>query len=307
MPMPPLLSIIITAHNGEAWLSATLASVITSLGGALPLCEFIITNDNSTDNTQQIIDRFAATYPASKTFITQFANIGKVRNFAVAECQGEYILMIDGDDLLLANKLNEKLQILQQQRPDLLICKLIETEENATHPEIVTASAPEILSPDNAIERFLIHRDFQAHVIGQFFRREILIAAPFPEFVCYEDSWVFPQVLALSNKILYSRSGFYLYIKRSGSLSGKINLAKVQCLYQTLEHMDLVLPARFSHLIACHWIDLFNRYAGEMAGTVELEKTKKRIREIGKLAFLANRRVRFSYKRKLLRVARQAQ
>lgn len=304
MSMPPLLSIIITAHNGEAYLPATLKSVTDSLGSALPLCEFIITNDNSSDNTQTIIDRFAASYPASKTFITQFANIGKVRNFAVAQCLGEYILMVDGDDLLLADTLVEKMQILQQHRPDLLICKLIETEENSPPPEQLNAVEPEVLSQGDAIERFLIHRDFQAHVIGQFIRRELLVAIPFPAFTCYEDSWVFPALLTQSEKILYSRSGFYLYIKRNGSLSGQINLDKIQCLYQTLENMDRVLPARFSHLIACHWLDLFNRYSREMTGTEELEKTRQRIRAIAKLAFLADSRIRFSYKRKLLKVAR---
>ncbi|MFS2225269.1 glycosyltransferase [Pantoea sp. B65] len=304
--MPPLLSIIITAHNGEAYLSATLQSVADALGNALPRCEFIITNDNSSDNTQEIIERFAASYPVSKTFVTQFANIGKVRNFAIAHCQGEYILMVDGDDLLLAGKLADKLQILQQQRPDLLICKLIEMEENAPVPEPQSNAAPETLSSDNAIERFLIHRDFQAHVIGQFIRRELLVATPFPDFTCYEDSWVFPSLLTRSQKILYSRSGFYLYIKRHGSLSARINANKIRYLFQTLENMDRIFPARFSHLIACHWIDLLNRYGQDMAGTAELESTRQRIRAVGKLAFLADRRIRFSYKRKLLQVARLA-
>ncbi|MCU5773538.1 glycosyltransferase [Erwiniaceae bacterium BAC15a-03b] len=301
--MSPLLSIIITAHNGEAYLAATLDSVINAVGNALPECELIITNDSSGDNTQGIIDAFAIRYPATKTFVLQLANIGKVRNFAIAQCQGEYILMVDGDDLLLAENFSEKFQLLQQQRPDLLISKLIETEENSAPHEAKNTVAPEVLSQGNAIERFLIHRDFQAHVIGQFIQRKLLIAIPFPDFTCYEDSWVFPALLTQSEKIIYSRSGFYLYIKRNSSLSGQINLPKILCLYQTLDNMDRVLPARFSHLIACHWLDLFNRYSRKMTGTKELEKTRQRIRAIGKLAFLADSRIRFSYKRKLLKVA----
>ncbi len=211
--------------------------------------------------------------------------------------------MIDGDDLLLADHFGANLLILQKNRPELLITRLIGIEENEpvpTQPNVAITH----LSPDDAIKRYLIHRDFQAHVIGQFIRRDLLLNMPFPDFTCYEDSWVFPGILMKCQKILFSQNGFYLYIKRPGSLSGKINPEKISYLYQTLENMDRTLPIRFTNLIACHWIDLFNRHGYEMVNVVELENTRKRIREINKISFLLDTQVRLSFKRKLLKVLR---
>lgn len=304
----PLLSIIVTAHNKKAYLDATLKSVIKALGNTLPQCELIIIDDSSSDNTPSIIERFVARYPATRHYRVQFANIGKVRNFALSQCWGEYILMVDGDDQLLAERFTHYLQIVQHQRPDLLISKLIEVKENEPLSAQFSDVFPEVLSTEKAIESFLIHKDFQAHIGGLFIRRERLLAIPFPNFICYEDRWVFPSLLMQSPHIIYVREGFYLYFKHQTSLSTSIDNAKIRCLFLAQENMERVFPARFHQLIACHWISLYQRHWQSMVGTKELEsiqqRIQQRIRAINKLSFLINRRIRLSYKRKLLQVSR---
>ena len=305
MSTPPLLSVIITAHNCAGWLTETLDSVIAALADAAPRCEIVIINDASTDDSQSIIERFAARHSSVRHQQTQLRNIGKVRNHAVALARGDYVLMIDGDDRLLPHAVADHLPILEQQAPDIYLSKIVEQRgASADTQPAWHFRAPVSLTRDNAIMRFLIHRDFQAHFIGQYFRRSLLLANPFPPFICYEDAWLFPQLLTRSEKILFSGAGFYLYRKHASSLSTVMSSEKIACLLAATAHMDEVLPASFKPLITCHWIDVINRHASELKQQGEWERVKQRLRQQNLVSFLFNGKIRMSYKRKMLKVRR---
>ena len=303
--MPPRLSIIVTAHNCATWLQDTLDSIVASAGNTLSSCEIILVNDASEDDTQAIIERFAAVYPQTRHQQTWLRNIGQVRNHAVAQARGDYILMVDGDDKVLPGAIADHLPQLEAQRPDIYLSKIIEKRSADMNPVPPWhAGTPVVLARDEAITRFLIHRDFQAHFIGQYFRRHLLQENPFPSFICYEDAWLFPLLLTKSEKILYSTCGFYLYRKHAASLSTTMQPEKIVCLLAATQHMDEVLPTRFQALITCHWLDIVNRHSTELKKLGVWEQVKKRIHQQSLWAFLLNGKIRVSYKRKMLKLRR---
>lgn len=305
MTMSYRLSVIITAHNCARWLEETLESVIASLADARSRCEIIIINDASTDSSQAIIERFAAHHADVRHQQTQLRNIGHVRNHAVSLAQGDYILMLDGDDRLLPHAVADHLRILDEQAPDIYLSKIIEQrgDDAGKLPEW-HFRAPVCLTVDDAITRFLIHRDFQAHFIGQYFRRSLLLEHPFPPFICYEDAWLFPLLLTRSNKILFSEAGFYLYRKHATSLSTTMTPEKISCLLMATAHMDEVLPVHFKPLITCHWIDVINRHAAVLKQQGAWLKVKERVHQQRLSSFLFSGKIRMSYKRKMLKVRR---
>lgn len=295
------LSILIAAHNCGDYLTATLDSIVASLGNALLNTEIIVVNDASTDNTQLIIDDYAKRLPQLKSSRTDFLNVGKVRNHAVQMASGNYILMVDGDDTLLPGALEAQLASVQETEPDIFLSHIIEVHE----PDVDLKwqiSGYEDLTQHQAIERFLIHKDYQAHFIGQFFARQLLQQHAFPDFICYEDTWLFPLLLTKSKKTLFTRAGFYLYRKHPQSLSSAIDERKITCLIDATAHMDDVLPAQYEHLITCHWLDIANRYHETLKGTPQGVRIGERIRRVGLARFLLNRKIRVSYKRKMLKV-----
>lgn len=299
------LSIIITAHNCASWLEETLESVIASLADDQPRCEIIIINDASSDESQSIIERFAAKHSSVRHQQTQLRNIGKVRNHAVSLAQGDYILMLDGDDRLLANAVADHLRVLDAQSPDIYLSKIIEQrDKGAVSLPDWHFRTPVCLTVDNAIARFLIHKDFQAHFIGQYFRRGLLLENPFPPFICYEDAWLFPLLLTKSKKILFSEAGFYIYRKHATSLSTVMTPEKISCLLNATMHMDEVLPTYFKPLITCHWLDVINRHAAVLKQQGAWGKVKERIHQQRLSSFLFNSKIRLSYKRKMLKVRR---
>ena len=101
--------VIIPAHNEEAFLSETLNSVI---GQSLLPKRIVIVNDNSTDNTQQIIESFIERYPILSTvnLETQPEHIpgSKVihafhQGLQLLDRQYDFIVKLDADVVLPSN------------------------------------------------------------------------------------------------------------------------------------------------------------------------------------------------------------
>lgn len=298
------LSILIAAHNCGDTLADTLDSIVASLGAEAHQAEIIVVNDASTDETQSVIERYAARLPQLRSSHTDYRNVGKVRNHAIGLARGDYVLMVDSDDTLLPDALAHRLATLRQTSPDILLSKIIEVRQTPAAAQWQPIE-PELLTTHDAVERFLIHRDYQAHFIGQFFARELIQRHAFPDFICYEDTWLFPQLLIQSKKTLFTPAGFYLYRKHEQSLSSVINADKIACLIAATAHMDEVLPPQYEHLITCHWLDIANRYHAELRGTPQGNQVKARIAQVSLGRFLLNGKIRTSYKRKMLAVRKR--
>ncbi|CAI1929755.1 glycosyltransferase family 2 protein [Serratia quinivorans] len=293
-----LLSIIIAAHNSGNYLKDTLHSLLEALGNSITKCEIILVNDASTDDTAVLLTDFAHAIPQANYFHVVFKNIGKVRNFAIANSNGDYITMLDSDDLLKNGSLQEILDFLEAKDPDLLLTKLHEVHTLVAADKIWKGLQPEKLSVDEAITRFLNHKDFQAHLIGQFIKRPLLQASPIPAFSCYEDFYVFPDLLTQSKKIVFSRESHYLYIKRDTSLSNSPSEEKMHNLFVCTERMDAIFGERFHDLVLCHWLDMQLKQKQWITEPEQLDILNKKIRDTRRIGFFFNPSVRFSYKRK---------
>jgi len=297
------LSVIVTAHNCGSYLISCLESIRIALGEKFALCEIVLINDSSTDATESIFASFAEGHSNIVKFNVAYKNIGKVRNFAVSKAQGEYITMVDGDDQLQPGSLVEIIEFLNNQTPDMLITKLIEVRENQPAPSPQPLLAQQ-MSTDIAIKKYLIHQAFQAHFIGKFIKRSILLRCKFPNYICYEDAFVFPDVLKSCEKIYFSATGPYMYFKRNNTLSSDIDEEKIKLCRYGLDRMSLVLKDEYKFLQVCHWIEFINRNHLIISKWKDRSSIKQNIEEVNTLPFLLDPAVRMSYKRKLIKVKR---
>nr|WP_079702820.1 glycosyltransferase family 2 protein [Daejeonella lutea] len=89
-------------YNGERFLTEQLRSILEQ---TYPNLELVIVDDNSTDNTIQIINSFLPN-PIIR-FHRNEKNLGYAANFgnAIALCKGEYISLADQDDIWLPEKI----------------------------------------------------------------------------------------------------------------------------------------------------------------------------------------------------------
>ena len=293
------LSVIIAAHNAEDTLNATLESLHAAIDNAGDAVEVIIFNDSSVDATQDIIEKWLPAFPHAQSRYVEYRNVGHVRNSAVSLASGDYITMLDSDDRLKPGSLRDAVAFLKAQRPDMLLTRLLEIRDIRKITAFWQGFTPVSLSQRDAIKRFLQHKEFQAHLIGQFIHRKLYENNPIPSMVCYEDFAVFPAMLMQAEKICFQRQGYYYYIKRSESLSSRLDASKITTLVECTFKMEKTFPQAFKNLINCHWFDIYSNHRHYLTDQ-QLSLVKSRVKALYSLSFFLSSDVRFSYKKRVI-------
>ena len=106
----PLVSIIMPAYNAELHIAESIESVISQ---TYSNWELLITDDRSTDNTQQIINEYAIKDQRIRQFINeQNGGAGVARNNSIKQANGRFIAFLDADDLWLPEKLTKQISFM---------------------------------------------------------------------------------------------------------------------------------------------------------------------------------------------------
>ena len=107
--MNPLISVILPTYNRAGLLKRALSSIISQ---TYPHWEVLVVDNNSTDNTDQIVHDFNN----ERIRLLKVDNHGVIalsRNVGIREARGEYIAFLDSDDWWKSNKLEKSLAYLE--------------------------------------------------------------------------------------------------------------------------------------------------------------------------------------------------
>ena len=179
----PQVSIALTTYNGAPHLAEQLDSLLAQEGVDF---EIVVADDGSSDDTLQILARYAARY-ARLRLLPATGNLGFNGNFArcFAACRAELISPCDQDD------------VWASQKTARLVAALGDAEAVYSNSRFVDASGQPLHKCMSDEVRMLHGRDPRAYVFGNsvsghamLFRRGLLAAAgPFPQGV-YFDWWL---------------------------------------------------------------------------------------------------------------------
>lgn len=110
---PPLVSVVIPVFNGERFLAETIESVLAQTHEPV---ETIVVDDGSTDGSAEI----ARSYPVSYLY-QENSGVAAARNRGLAAAAGEFISLLDQDDVWLPRKLELQVHALAR-NPAAGIC-----------------------------------------------------------------------------------------------------------------------------------------------------------------------------------------
>jgi len=97
--MNDYLSYIIPSYNAAAFLEETVSSIFKQ--NLKIHFEVIISDDSSTDGTQELIKKLASKHPEIKYFLNKENKYAPAnRNFAITQSRGDLIYMCDHDNIL---------------------------------------------------------------------------------------------------------------------------------------------------------------------------------------------------------------
>lgn len=106
---PPLVSVIIPAYNAAKTLKATVESVFEQ---TFEDFEIIIVNDGSTDETLALAESIAGTDERVRIISQPNRGVASARNNGIRAAAGEYVALLDADDLWVQHKLERQIEVL---------------------------------------------------------------------------------------------------------------------------------------------------------------------------------------------------
>lgn len=112
-----MISVVMPVYNGEKYLREAIDSILNQTCTDF---EFIILNDASTDETEEIIlsyDDPRITYARNETNL-QIAN---TLNKGIALAKGKYIARMDADDISLPERFERQIKFMED-NPDIDVC-----------------------------------------------------------------------------------------------------------------------------------------------------------------------------------------
>jgi glycosyltransferase involved in cell wall biosynthesis len=110
-----IFSIVVPTYNRAHLISHTIESILAQTFRDF---ELIIIDDGSTDNTEQVIQKYLS--EQVHYYKKQNAERAAARNFGTQKAQGEYINWFDSDDIMLPNHLEDAAKMISKySRPEV--------------------------------------------------------------------------------------------------------------------------------------------------------------------------------------------
>lgn len=146
----PIVSVLITAYNREAYIAEAINSVLLS---SFTDFEIIIVDDCSTDNTLNIAKRIAAKDTRIRVYSNE-SNLGDYpnRNKAASYAKGRYLKYVDADDVIYPHGLQVMVDAMEQFPDAALGLQCVIREHRQPYPFLVDT-----------------HEAFREHFLGNGF------------------------------------------------------------------------------------------------------------------------------------------
>jgi len=205
---------VIPAYNAEQFLSATVASVFAQ---TVPPDEVIVVDDGSTDGTPALLQSLREVYPL-RVITKQNGRQARARNDGIAAARGEFVALLDHDDLWHPTKLERQLDQLVAD-PSLGVCF---TAVNLIRDGTEEVACLESWNPDPAaaLQRLLTGCAV-ATPSAVIARREVLARVAFDERLKpYGADWLaWLEMAATGVRIGYLPEPLVRYVKHETNLT----------------------------------------------------------------------------------------
>ena len=114
--MQPLVSVVIPNYNNAKYIVEAINSIIQQ---NYKNFEIVVVDDGSTDNSIEIIENIK--FPVNLIKSLNYG-AGSARNIGILAARGEYIALLDSDDIWESNKLDSQMKLMLEENLDLVYC-----------------------------------------------------------------------------------------------------------------------------------------------------------------------------------------
>ena len=211
--MNGLISIIIPVYNLEEYIQFNIDNMLSQTYENI---EVIYVDDGSSDSSAQIIKAAAQNDSRIKYYYKENGGVSSARNLGIEKAAGEYIMFVDGDDLINKRAVEIYYDSLKKNNTDISY-----SDMNETHDAFSSAQPPETyndsrISIDKIIEKQYLIVGYS--VCGKLFKSSLISDLRFnTEYKIGEDTIFMSHVLCGMPEISFVDVPLYYYYQRQDS------------------------------------------------------------------------------------------
>ena len=127
----PLVSIIVPVYNVSKFLPQCMDSLIRQ---SYHNIEIIAVNDGSTDNSLEILSRYAQKFPQIKIISQANAGLSAARNTGIDASKGEYLCFVDSDDWMDTDTCQKAIEAVQKSNVDIVCWNYVKEYRSSSIP-----------------------------------------------------------------------------------------------------------------------------------------------------------------------------
>lgn len=220
-----LISIIIPIYNAEIYVQDCLESVLNQTYGHF---EVIVVDDGSNDKTPEILNQIASKDSRVKVYSQSNQGVSAARNTGLSHCNGEYITMIDGDDIVSHEYLETLLVLALETNADIVA---VDFTRNIYRLGLRNESFY-TLEPEVYLAKVLYKQSFDNSPCAKLYKRSLWENLTFyPHY--YEDLEIFPRLVRKADTITVSPAKLYYYRPVQTGTTGHVSEKRLDALLAT--------------------------------------------------------------------------
>lgn len=232
-------SILIPVYNVDRYLSFCLDSICSQ---SYTNFEVIAVNDGSTDQSAEILRKYAKKDKRIIVIDSENKGVSAARNSAIQKASGDYIWMVDADDLIAPDALMTLFNVIEKTLPDIVTFRYQKLYKNRNQLQASTPNCEKLPQKQFDFFRSIFDKsDKSSHYTGGYvwlrvFKKSLIKDITFNESMSYYEDEEFLlriyRTFKQNTTIVSINEKLYCYRKRLSSLMNTNRSARLFSLYQ---------------------------------------------------------------------------
>lgn len=214
----PLISVIIPVYNAGKYINRCVESVINQDYYNL---EIIIINDGSTDDSFDIIQKYASEDNRIVVVNKLNSGVSDTRNAGLNKASGDLIGFIDADDYIESDMYSKLVKAMAEYEADVVACGYRQ-EFNEYHIDLSADNNYVIEGTANILSNYL-RQDIRSGIgdgnWNKLFKKSVIMDLRYPKYAYGEDILFQEKVFENCEKIAVISDILYHYVMNDSSAS----------------------------------------------------------------------------------------
>ena len=235
------LTVIVPIYNVAPYLERCINSIINQT--YVPK-KIILVDDGSTDNSENIADKFAAEYEFVSVIHKENGGLSSARNAGLAITETEYVTFVDSDDYLSLDMYEKLFFQLEKHTADISICGVWYESENGKKTTPYKIGINKVFTKIEALKELNSYRFFNMSFCNKIFKTCLFKESAygengiiFPVGIVSEDFYIMHKIIARASTIVYISEPLYHYIQRENSIS-RAKKPNLECLNASVSQVE---------------------------------------------------------------------